>query len=220
LSGIDSVLATGASIIAQTTLTHKNKNDLGNIAKLLFPKKIKVWRLQFSLPCGRGQEFALKEEFSLQETTRLMEDVYVLSKEYPSMHVDMHAIQYYKVFLYKKYGNDIKKKMLMHLRGGCSLMKGGIIYVDSDGFLRPCPHFPYRIEDESVRTKSISDIFRSNALLKNLRNKSLLHGACRECKYLFCCGGCRAKVFYKTKDFFAEDNDCPFLELKNKQVIN
>jgi AdoMet-dependent heme synthase len=212
LSGIDTVLSKGAYVIIQSILTSKNRDDLGNIARLLFLKKIKAWRIQFPLPCGRAQETPFKEEFSASEKMGLMQYIYSLSCAYPKMHIDMHAFQYYKVFLYKKYGNDIIKKMLMRLRGGCALMKGAVIYVDSDGVLRPCPHFPYRIETDNVRTRNLADIFRQNPLLNSLRDKKMLHGACRNCKYFFCCGGCRAKVFYKSKDFFGEDTDCPYLK--------
>jgi radical SAM protein with 4Fe4S-binding SPASM domain len=214
LSGMDTVLSMGASVIVQSILTRANEKDFGNIAGLLFPKKIKAWRIQFSLPCGRGQETAFKEEFSAQEKMEAMERVYSLSKEYAKAHIDMHAFQYYKVFLYKKYRNDIKKKILLRLRGGCSLMRGAIIYVDSDGFVRPCPYFPYRIEDKNVKTEGLINIFRRDPLLNRLRDKKNIVGACRNCRYSFCCGGCRAKVFYRTGDFFGEDKDCPYLRLK------
>ena len=210
LKGLDNAVATGLPVTVQTILTRYNQEDLENIAVLLAEKKIKAWRLQLLVSCGRGKKVFAEQNFSAQEVMRLMERVYSLARKYKNkLEINFHALQFYKVFLYQR-ASSIREKLIFWFKGGCAVVSGVIIYINSDGSLRPCPHFPYTLPQVNVRKENIIDIYRKNPLLKKLRRKINLKGACRSCKYSFCCNGCRAQVFAETGDFFAADNNCPF----------
>jgi len=211
LRGLDSAVSTRLPVSVQTMITRNNIDDLENIGKLLLENNVSVWRMQFIVPCGRGIALSLQERFNREETLRLIEKVYVLSERNKGrIKIDFHALQAYKVFLYKKAKFNLWQRLILRLKGGCGAIEGTVIYINSDGSVRPCPHFPFELPGVNVKRHSVIDIYRNNPILRSLREKNNLKGACRECKYLFCCGGCRAKAFALTGDFFAADTSCPF----------
>lgn len=64
----------------------------------------------------------------------------------------------------------------------------------------------------NLKEKTFEDIWYNSDFLKKLRSMSAeyLQGECKECKYLdLCGGGCRARAYTKTGDFYAKDYLCP-----------
>ncbi len=211
LIGLENAVSSALPVIVQTTVTRQNKDDLDNIALLLKKYGVRKWRLQKMVSCGRGQVVSQLENLSKDETLRFMEDAYLLANRHKEkININFHGQHFYNVFLYKNSNLSIWEKFIQRLKGGCSVMEGSIIYINSDGTIRPCPYFPYTLPDTNVREQSIVDIYRHNPLLVKLRNKDNLKGKCRVCKYRLICGGCRAEVFAQTGDFFQEDQNCLF----------
>ena len=68
------------------------------------------------------------------------------------------------------------------------------------------------IPDLNIKKDSIVDIYKNNKHLKALRNRNNLKGKCLNCKFSRICGGCRAKIYAQTGDFFAEDAACILFE--------
>lgn len=213
LKGIENAVSTGLHVSVQTTVTKYNQYDLENIATLLESIKTQILRLQLVVPCGRGSDIFDAERFSSEEILDLMERVYILIDKYKNrLRIEFHDLQLFKAFLYKKAKHNFKEKFMLWLRGSCGVLEGAVIYVNSDGSIRSCPHFPYVLPEVNVRKQSIIDIYHANPILQKLRNKKNLRGICRDCKYLFCCGGCRAQIFAETGDFFGSNNSCPLFE--------
>ena len=212
LRGLENAVNTGLPVLIQTVVDKHNREDLENIAALLINKGIKIWRLHVMIPCGRGKAFSQAEGFSSDELKELMEHVYLLTRRYKNkLKINFHDLHFYKIFLYRKAKFNFLKKFMLRLVGGCPVIEGAVLYINSDGSVRPCSDFPYVLPDVNVRTQSIIDICRNNLQLKQLQDKNNLKGICRTCKYQFLCGGCRAKAFVQNGDLFAEDASCPFI---------
>ena len=214
LRGLENAAHTGLPVMVKTMATKHNAHDFENIAELLEDRGTTLWALQSVVPSGRGASLPQSETFSPQELLGLMERIWLLARAYRSkMKIDFNALPFYKVFSYKKAKYNLRKKLDIRSRGGCAMVEGRMLYVNSDGSIRLCSHFPYVLPDVNIRTESIMDIYNTNPMLRDLRNKSNLKGKCKSCKYLFCCGGgCRARVFAETGDFFQEDASCPSLD--------
>lgn len=104
-----------------------------------------------------------------------------------------------KILLHKdeKYVNNL---------GGCS---AGIVScaINENGDVIPClPLFSVVVGN--IKNNSLMDIWNNSEIFINLRDRTKLQGKCRECEYIFSCGGCRAESFYNNNNLFYEDNTC------------
>lgn len=90
--------------------------------------------------------------------------------------------------------------------GGCS---GGSIscYISPNGAVHPCAAL-YKLVVGNIKKERFSDIWRKSKIFNEFRTRDKLKGKCRECKYKFKCGGCRADAYYKYHDLWAEDPNC------------
>ena len=82
----------------------------------------------------------------------------------------------------------------------------GIVFVSHDGSVSPSGFLP--IEAGNVRERTLSDIYRHDALFRDLRAGSSLRGACGSCEYRDICGGSRARAHAHTGDPLASDPAC------------
>ena len=82
--------------------------------------------------------------------------------------------------------------------------------ISADGWAYPCTTMMgYRSDDHNVRTNKLYDIWNNSQLFRNIRNRNLIEGKCKKCKYLHLCGGgCRYAAWAITNDIFAPDPFC------------
>jgi len=100
-------------------------------------------------------------------------------------------------------------KRLVDFIGGCGCDR---LYLakETNGDIYPCVFFPH---EEAVRVGNVisddfEDTWRNSKLLWMTRNKDILKANCKGCKYLYSCGGCRAKAYNYYKDILALDPGC------------
>lgn len=87
----------------------------------------------------------------------------------------------------------------------------GYLYlgVATNGDVFPCPYM-MDISLGNIKESTLTDVWSTSALLKTLRDASLLKGACAECKYRDGCrGGCRGLSYYLQGDYLCPDPYCP-----------
>lgn len=92
--------------------------------------------------------------------------------------------------------------------GGCL---AGIAagYVTAEGDFLPCPFI--RISCGNIKNQKLEDIWNNSSVLGTLRNRTGFKGKCGKCKFVNCCGGCRAASLYKYGELNNSDDNC-FLE--------
>ncbi len=103
-------------------------------------------------------------------------------------------------------------------RFGCDAGRSSM-FVSADGVVRPCISFP--VDSGNVRTDKLLDVWDSPGfrMFREL-DYALLDGACKGCEVVESCqGGCRAKVFQRTGDFHAGDEDCAFIKEKSPELF-
>ncbi|MEE9514511.1 MAG: radical SAM protein [Candidatus Brocadiales bacterium] len=88
---------------------------------------------------------------------------------------------------------------------GC-LAGTGVCFVSHKGEVFPCGYLP--VTSGNVRTQSLAEIWRNSKVFAKLRNVDLLGGKCGACEYKKICEGCRARAFYETGDYMAEEPYC------------
>jgi heme b synthase len=90
---------------------------------------------------------------------------------------------------------------------GC-LAGSGVCFVSHAGDVFPCGYLP--VQAGNVREISFKDIWESSPVFAQLRNPDLLGGKCGACSFRFVCGGCRARAYYESDDYLAEEPFCVY----------
>ena len=92
--------------------------------------------------------------------------------------------------------------------GGCL---AGIAagYVTADGDFLPCPFI--RVSCGNIKEQALDEIWNNSSILGLLRNRTAFKGKCGKCRFVNCCGGCRASSLYKYGELNNSDDNC-FLE--------
>ena len=214
IQGIRNLVKLGISVGIATTLTKLNYKEIRDMVKL--GEELGVTRVVFFnfIPTGRGKDIA-KLDLTPEEREEALKQIYYESTR-SSIEVVATAPQLARVSWQLSSGIGVtpthftvpKSKSLKNLAefvGGCG---AGRIYaaIQPDGKVTPCVFMPIVIGD--LRKESFSDVWRSNEVLKKLRDKDLLKPPCGECPYKYICGGCRARAYAYFSDYLAPDPGC------------
>jgi radical SAM protein with 4Fe4S-binding SPASM domain len=85
----------------------------------------------------------------------------------------------------------------------------GVLFVGHQGDVFPCGYLP--INCGNVLEQNLSDIWRNNEDLRQMRNSESLDGKCGICGYREVCGGCRGRAFAATGNYMAEEPFCAYI---------
>lgn len=101
---------------------------------------------------------------------------------------------------------NIYKKLAPYL-GGCP---AGRLYcnIQPNGDVTPCMFMPEYPVAGNLRKQPFKEIWEGE-IFRKLRDRTMLKGKCRECRYVVICGGCRAKAAAYSCDYLASDPTCP-----------
>jgi len=83
----------------------------------------------------------------------------------------------------------------------------GIVFVAYDGEVYPAGFLPVGLGN--LRDRPLSEIYRDDALLKDIRGAKF-SGRCGRCEYADLCGGSRSRAYAATGDPLSEDPACAF----------
>ena len=91
--------------------------------------------------------------------------------------------------------------------GGCAAGYAGLT-VDVDGAVYPCRRLP--IPSDNVYEDDLHALLEEAPLMRRLRDRDQLQGACGRCELRWLCGGCRAVAWAVHQDPLAPDPQCPW----------
>jgi radical SAM protein with 4Fe4S-binding SPASM domain len=80
--------------------------------------------------------------------------------------------------------------------------------VSHTGEVFPCGYLP--LSAGNVKEQPFSEIWNHSPLFNRFRDVDLLEGKCGECEFKKVCLGCRARAYYATGDFLAEEPLCVY----------
>lgn len=78
--------------------------------------------------------------------------------------------------------------------------------IQADGTVLPCVLLPIPVGN--IREAPFATIWAQSPIIRALKDRSLLQGACGMCSHRARCGGCRAVAFARTGDAFGSDPRC------------
>jgi radical SAM protein with 4Fe4S-binding SPASM domain len=168
------------------------------------------------IPTGRGVEM-VDQDISPDERRDLLHYALARTREGSGPEVLSTAPQLASVALEEEGGGvpvghfyaggaiQGRTALLADFIGGCG---AGRIYcsIEPEGDLQPCVFMPIRVGN--VRETPFLEIWHSSEVLKDLRDRSHLSGACATCGNRYVCGGCRARAWAYFGDLHAPDPGC------------
>ncbi len=98
-----------------------------------------------------------------------------------------------------------RTRLLAEFIGGCG---AGRLYcsIEPEGDVQPCVFMPIPVGN--VRETPFIEIWHTSDVLRKLRDRSELSGACGDCGSKYICGGCRARAWAYFGDLNAPDPGC------------
>ena len=205
VEGAEILNRTGLPFIVQTTAGSHNLDELEAIADFAYERlHAKVWNLYFLVPTGRGQ---FVSDITPAQYDQVLDALYRIQGKYSGrMLVNAKCAPHYiKTVLESP---EPEKHPIRTYSGGAGGCPAGTHYlgIRPNGDVTPCPYLP--VFAGSLRQASLTDLWASSELFKNIRQRASLGGRCGECEMNGHCGGCRARAFGMTGDLMAEDPLC------------
>jgi len=90
---------------------------------------------------------------------------------------------------------------------------GEYMFIETNGDIKPCTFAPLTMGN--VNETGLDEIWKKmqdSELIKEIKDFSTRKNPCRDCKYLYNCGGCRSRTFNLTESWSAGDPSCPLKE--------
>ena len=205
VEGAEILNRTGLPFIVQTTAGSHNLDELEAIADFGYERlHAKVWNLYFLVPTGRGQ---FVSDITPAQYDQVLDALYRIQGKYSGrMLVNAKCAPHYiKTVLESP---EPEKHPIRTYSGGAGGCPAGTHYlgIRPNGDVTPCPYLP--VFAGSLRQASLTDLWATSELFKNIRQRASLGGRCGECEMNGHCGGCRARAFGMTGDLMAEDPLC------------
>ena len=190
-----------------TTISKNNLDELKELGEYAKNKNIPILRSPF-VPRGAGGD--LKE--LLFDRDDMKEKIHPFLRENYLSYISFTPFfASSRVFEKGWLSLNIAIKQL-----GCQAGKG-YAGITPEGEVAPCVHLlDSEVRCGNVRETPLSKILKENKILKDLRTRETLKGKCGYCRYKQTCGGCRARAYYHTGDYLAEDPTC-FFEPEDKK---
>lgn len=173
------------------------------------------------IPVGYAEEVRYMD-LSGKEREEVLKFLYEQMMESKDLEIFSTAPEYARVALEGTYKGGEGKVSVSHFAtfdlhgktvaltdfiGGCG---AGRLYcaIEHNGDIQPCVFMPIRVGN--VLEDGFMNVWQNSNMLKQLRDREILEGACSSCKYKYICGGCRARAYAYFGDYLASDPGCKY----------
>ncbi len=209
IEGFNHLKKLGMSMQINCTIAKHNSHqlhDLYNLALNLGAEAIHIFML---VPVGCGVEIADDQMLEPERYEYILNEFYDLSKEAKIQTKATCSPHYFRIMRQraKEEGITITPKThgMAAMTKGC-LAGTGVCFVSHKGEVFPCGYLP--VNAGHVKKQPFKEIWKDSPVFMKLREPDLLGGKCGECEYKKVCEGCRARAFYETGDYMAEEPYC------------
>lgn len=198
----------GLPVQVNTTVSHRNLDDLDNMIKLLVDLRVVLWSVFFLVPTGRAQ---LKDLLTAEEHEKVFAKLYETSKQV-KFHIKTTEGQHYRRYVLQQRAKDPKARSEEDLIAGAprGVNDGkGFVFVSHTGEVFPSGFLP--LPAGNILWEPLSEIYQHSPLFRALRNRAQLKGKCGRCEFNEVCGGSRARAYAISHDPLAEEPCCAYI---------
>ena len=188
------------------------------------------WEVFFLVPMGRGRELGQMDGAQFEA---LFEQLAVVARQVDFIVKVTEAPHYRRYLMQSKAkerdghhvsansgGHHGKGMLPAHMRrdfgpgGSIGLAPKGVnsgnghLFVSYCGDIFPSGFLP--LACGNFRSDSVTNVYRSHRVFKELRSPDRLGGKCGICEFRHICGGSRARAYAMTGDYLAEEPFCAY----------
>ncbi|MDL1972157.1 MAG: radical SAM protein [Deltaproteobacteria bacterium] len=120
---------------------------------------------------------------------------------------------FFKPFLKEKgidYSPNAKNGIIVPEVSHCIF--GDYIFIETNGDIKPCTFSPMAVGNlEKGNLEKLWEDMKKSETIRKIKDFSQRTGRCKDCKYLYDCGGCRSRTFALTGNWLSEDPSCPLI---------
>ncbi|MHA2349078.1 MAG: radical SAM protein [Candidatus Thorarchaeota archaeon] len=233
VKGIENCVEEGLFVEVSMTVTHHNLSEVPSMIELCEDLGVKWLMLYNFVPVGRGKEmvdmdltpsereallYRLWDRIESKTASKHLEVLTTapqfgrIAREMSIATISSCTTSTEGIVAPTHFSNTrlpLPMKDLIEFVGGCG---AGRFYLalEPNGDIYPCVFFPHisKVRVGNILNDDFSDLWASSRILKRLRSKDLLQGACRTCEKRTVCGGCRARALGYFDDELAPDPGC------------
>ncbi len=208
LRGLGYLRDAGVEVQINTTVAIHNDGQLEGIYDLAKSVGAIAFHAFMLVPVGCGVSIAEDQMLTPERYEEVLNQFYDLSRRNELQLKATCAPHYYRILRQraKEDGTPLAgpREGMNAITRGC-LAGTNVCFVSHKGEVFPCGYLP--LEAGNVRTEAFDSIWTGSPLFRSLRDDSL-GGKCGACEYRVACAGCRARAYYATGDYLAEEPYC------------
>jgi heme b synthase len=209
LLGAEYLQEQGLEVQFNSTISKHNVEEIQDILNLTLHKKAVALHIFMLVPVGCGIQISESQMLSAEQYEQVLAWFNDKSREVSIEIKPTCAPHYYRIIRQK--AKERGEKITFETHGRAAMTKGclagsGVFFISHKGIIQPCGYLPVQAGD--VSKQSIKEIWENSKEFKTLRNTSELEGKCGACEYLNVCSGCRARAYYETGNYMAEEPYC------------
>lgn len=194
--GIDNSLEAGLRVQINLTLTENNQEQFEKMVDHYEKLGVNAIHPFFLVPTGRAKsipEEALKSQAYFSMIKKILEK----QKETKIELKPTCAPQFMPMAKELKIEQRFTRGCLAGI-AYCSILPQGEVHI--------CPYLPIKVGN--IRETKFDKIWRDSEILQKLRSYDNYEGSCGKCSEIAICGGCRARAFYYSGNYLAEEPWC------------
>ncbi|RZD17448.1 MAG: radical SAM protein [Candidatus Acididesulfobacter guangdongensis] len=210
-NGIKNLQNEGLEVQVNTTIAKHNENEIKDILELVLKNNLKALHIFMLVPVGCGVQIANTQMLDKQKYEDILAWFYDKTMELKDV-LELKATcapHYFRIMHKRAKDEGISITPKTHgmaaVTRGC-LAGSSVMFISRKGDVQPCGYLPALAGN--VLKEPAEKIWESSEVFANLRDLSLLKGKCGICEYKKVCEGCRARAYYETGDYLAEEPYC------------
>ncbi len=211
LEGIGYLRWAGVPVQINTTVARHNEAELEAIHDLAADLGAVALHAFLLVPVGCGVQIAEDQMLSPEGYEAILHRFYDLAQRGRLQCKATCAPHYYRVVRQRAAAEG---RHVVPARHGMAAMTKGclagsaVCFVSHKGEVFPCGYLP--VEAGNVRRAPFGSIWRLSPVFASLRDPDCLDGKCGACEFINVCSGCRARAYYATGDYLAEEPFCVY----------
>lgn len=198
--GLDAARRAGLAAQIQTTVTRENYDEIPALVAWAAREGARAFNLFFLVCTGRGQKMS---DISPAQYESLLQWLATTNGNHNGMMLRARCAPHFRRVVAQR---DPRSPLLVEDASAC-LAGTHYARILPNGDVTPCPYLP--LAAGNVRETPFSVLWNSAPLFHALRAPKLA-GRCGECEFATTCGGCRARAFATSGDYWNEDPWCAY----------
>lgn len=218
LEGFRNLKERGMSMQINCTVTKHNVHQLQQLYDLALGMGADALHFFMLVPVGCGVQIAESNQLSSEQYENVLRWIYDKSREAKIFMRATCAPHYFRIMRQeaKKFGEQVAA----HANGMESLTRGclagtSVCFVSHKGSVFPCGYLP--VSCGNVLESSFKEIWERAEPFQKLRETENLEGKCGFCEFKNVCLGCRARAYYDTGNYLAQEPTCIYQPSNGKQ---